>query len=194
MSLYLATHGDVDNLRFDTSLNQTGFIQAEDFSNQWRFSGVKNIYVAASQRCRNTVLPFYVQQKQKGATCRILVSYDLLPAWSHGSELKPFHVNNMHGIPQQYLDGILPPPGENKTHEYERIGRWYREVLWPTFLQSPVPTVVVADEDIIAQLVYVIMRREGIRAAESVVKTIHKGCMLQFEGNGFGLSFSKKIR
>jgi broad specificity phosphatase PhoE len=71
-----------------------------------------------------------------------------------------------------------------------RVLQWFTNVCLEQYKESPVPTAVVADADVIAVIMYYMLAREPVEKVENAIASMcYFGSVLRFTGNGFGFDF-----
>jgi broad specificity phosphatase PhoE len=190
--LYLVHRVESIGNAFNSPLTEAGVRDSYDLIDILKHEKVVMVYVGPSIREIETIKPYKLKSVSESSVVRMNVVYDMYT-----------HVDSVEKMPQALSLEYLLQSGFNRQSVYgtlpmvesfdefqRRVLHWFTNVCLEQYKESPVPTAVVADADVIAVIMYYMLAREPVDKVESAIASMcYFGSVLQFTGNGFGFDF-----
>jgi broad specificity phosphatase PhoE len=190
--LYLVHRVESIGNNFNSPLSDAGVIDSHALIDVLKHDKVVMIYVGPSIREIETIKPYKLKSVAESSVVRMNVVYDIYT-----------HVDSKEKLPQPLSLEYLLKSGFNRQSVYgtlphvesfgdfqTRVLQWFTNVCLEQYKESPVPTAVVADADVIAVIMYYMLAREPVEKVENAIESMcHYGSVLRFTGNGFGFDF-----
>lgn len=190
--LYLVHRAEAQGTAFDSPLTPRGVMDSYALIDVLK--GVVKVYVGPSIREIETIKPYKLQAVARTSVVRMHVEYDLYTFVNTPEKLpKALDLAYLQesGFNRQSVYGIKPTL-ETFSDFQTRVVHWFTNECLEQYKQSPVPTAVVADADVLSIIMYYLLAREPANEVEAAIAAMCEcGSVFAFSGNGFGFDFQQ---
>ncbi len=188
--LYLVHRAEACGNAFDSPLTPYGVMDSYNLIDVLK--GVVKIHVGPSLREIETIKPYKLKSVASASVVRVHIEYDLYTNVNCPEKLpKALDMEYLlkSGFNRQSVYGVKPEI-ETFSDFQSRVIHWFTNVCLEQYKQSPVPTAVVADADVLSLIMYYLLAREPTDEVEAAIAAMcHCGSVFSFSGNGFGFDF-----
>ena len=190
--LYLVHRVESLGNAFDSPLSDAGILDSHALIDVLKHERVVMVSVGPSLREIETIKPYKLKSVAESSVVRMKVVYDMYTRVDSAEKMpQPLNLEYLlkSGFNRQSVYGTLPTV-ESFGDFQTRVLQWFTNVCLEQYKESPVPTAVVADADVIAVIMYYMLAREPVENVENAIASMCQyGSVLKFTGNGFGFDF-----
>jgi len=199
--LYLGVTLQARGASFDAPLTPAAQGHRKTLASVFTTLGIASIYACPTLRALRTVQPYVTGRRAASGVVSLVAEYRLYP-WvtSHAAvprrlqpeELRPY------GLTKYAVDGWMPREREPHDEFRERVLEWLNRTLMPAYLESPVPTLVLADAEVVALLITALCGAISTLDDDYIdPATVHgkikPGAVFEFGSAGFTPKFNRQV-
>lgn len=181
---------------FNEPLSSVGIAQATQVSEFAKCVQVQYIVSAPNRKSMDTTAMYRASCRFANIQCRSEVHYELLERAAPHSFPAHLVTNteiDSYGMNRQSVYGDPPMELETELMYHRRVIDWYTNQFFPKFETAPVATMVLADPDTIAVMIYYILRNEPYAHVRDIVANLKAGSVMEFRSDGMQIIFSRQI-